>query len=67
MCGGRGGRVWGGGTGKCVGGDKLWGKCGKVCWSVGEGCGKVCWDVGEVWESLLGCGEGKGEMCGKVF
>ena len=58
-----------------VGGDvrKCWRRCGgvgKVCWGVGGGVGK-CWgkcgeNMKEEWESVLGCGEGKGEMWGEV-
>ena len=48
-------KCWGrcGGVGKCVG---VWGEVWK---SVGE-------NIKEVWESVLGCGEGKGEMWGEV-
>ena len=56
MYGGRDGRVWEMGVGKCgevCGGDgtcgKMWGRRGKVCWGVGKGrCGEVCWSVGEM-------------------
>ena len=61
--------VWGKmkkGVGKCVwvGGEMrksvgMWGRCGKVCWYVGEvwGCGKV---LGKMWESVLECGRDVG-------
>ena len=66
-------------VGKGEGCEKMWGKCGKVCWGMGRRCGKVggvvkygisvgkCFGCGgseEVWESLLECGEGKGK-CGE--
>ena len=54
--------------------EKLWGRCGKVLWGVGEGVEK--WEewenIGEVWESVLGVGESEksyGKVCwglGKV-
>ena len=37
----------------------MWGRCGKVCWDVGEvwRCVKV---LGKVWENVLGCGRDVG-------
>ena len=39
--------------GKCMG------RCEKVCWDVGKVREEVWGSVGEVWESVLGYGEGK--------
>ena len=58
MCWGCGEMCWGvdGGVGKCWGGcGKVWGRCG--------GYGKT---LREVWESVLRCGESKGEMWGEM-
>ena len=69
------------GVGKCWGrcgkvcGDAL--RCGGRCrealgrWGSVLGCGGRCevgvWvNVEEMWKSVLGCGEGKGERCGGV-
>ena len=47
--------MWGEVKERCEESGKMWGRCEKVCWGVGEGVG-----------SLLGGGEKWGDNVGKV-
>ena len=59
--------MWGSVWNVGVGVEKCWGDARKRVGGCGGRCGKTCGEMlGEAWESLLGCGEGKEERCGKV-
>ena len=60
------GRV-GRGEGKVWGSGKMWGRCEKGCWGVGEGVGNLL-RCGEKWwddEKKVRKDVGVGEKCGK--